>query len=255
MLHLPESFPFEKVVGIQETSIGKMVPIIPDEIIQQDPLAVYAEAYNTLIVSSGFLNKTPELAGLSLKKNIKAWVDRKLFIHNLGHSVAAYVGNFLHPDKKFIYEVLKDEKVELAARTGMQEAAHILQRIYPGEFSDEHLEAHIRDLISRFKNVALGDTVFRVGCDLERKLSRDDRFMSPIHHAIELNLNYSSILFGYRCAMHFKATSDQGTSVAKDIDIAREYQDLGIEYIFTNYSGLTPSEASDLKQVIQIQAL
>ena len=255
MLHLPGSFPFEKVVGIQETSIGKMVPIIPDEIIQQDPLAVYAEAYNTLIVSSGFLNETPEVSGLSLKKNIKAWVDRKLFIHNLGHSVAGYVGNFLHPGRKFIYEVLKDEKVELAARTAMKEAAQVLMHIYPGEFSDEHLEAHIHDLISRFKNVALGDTVFRVGCDLERKLSRDDRFMSPIRHAIELNLNYSSILYGYRCAMHFKATSDQGTSVAKDIEIVREYRDLGIEYILKGYSGLTPSEASDLQQVIQIHAL
>jgi mannitol-1-phosphate 5-dehydrogenase len=251
MLHLPGGFPIEKVLGIQETSIGKMVPIIPEEITQQDPLAVYAEAYNNLIVSSGFLNGIPQVATLSPKQNIKAWVDRKLFIHNLGHSVAAYVGNFLHPEKVFIHEVLQDDKVEKAVRTAMYEAAIVLQNIYPGEFSDEHLESHINDLINRFRNVALGDTVFRVGCDLERKLSYDDRFMSPIRHALQFNHSHRNILYGYLCSLHFTATSDQGNSFTRDIEIVREYQDLGIQYILQKYSGLTASEASNLEKEFQ----
>jgi mannitol-1-phosphate 5-dehydrogenase len=254
MLHLPEDFPFEKLIGIQETSIGKMVPIIPEEIIEQDPLAVYAEAYNSLIVSAGFLNDVPQVEALAPKQNIKAWVDRKQFIHNLGHSVAAYVGNFLHPELIFMHEVLQDDKVELVARTAMYEAAQTLQSIYPGEFSDEHLKNHINDLISRFKNVALGDTVFRVGCDLERKLSHDDRFMSPIRHAIQFNHNHRNILYGYCCALHFNATSDQGTGLAKDTVIVREFQDLGIEHILLKYSGLTSSEASTLKKAMEHEA-
>ena len=34
----------------------------------------------------------PDVKGLAPKKNIKAWVDRKAFIHNLGHATAAYYG-------------------------------------------------------------------------------------------------------------------------------------------------------------------
>lgn len=251
MNHLPANFPFESVVGLQETSIGKMVPIIPEETIKQDPLALYAEAYNTLIVSSGFLNELPEVEGLSLKNNIKAWVDRKQFIHNLGHSVVAYVGNYLHPDKVFIYEVLENEKVEIAARTAMREAAKILQNIHPEEFSDEHLENHIDDLIRRFKNVALGDTVFRVGCDLGRKLSYDDRYISPIRHAREYNLTHSSIVFGYFCALHFNAQSDQGYRFPRDIEIAKEYLEFGMEYILQKYSGMKPDEAIEIVRELQ----
>ena len=251
MKHLPADFPFDSSVGIQETSIGKMVPIIPEEILNQDPLAVYAEAYNTLIVSSGFLNEAPEAEGLSLKNNIKAWVDRKQFIHNLGHSVAAYVGNYLLPQKEFIYEVLENEKVESIARSAMGEAARILQSIHPAEFSDEHLENHIDDLIRRFKNVALGDTVFRVGCDLERKLSYDDRYLSPIRHARQFNLPYSNIAFGYFCAMHFKARSDQGTSLPKDIEIVKEYEEKNVEHVLQKYSGMNHLEAAEISKEMQ----
>lgn len=251
MNHLPANFPFDSLVGIQETSIGKMVPNIPEETINQDPLSVYAEAYNTLIVSSGFLNELPDAEGLSLKNNIKAWVDRKQFIHNLGHSVAAYVGNYLHSDKEFIYEVLENEKVETIARSAMREAAKVLQSIHPRGFSDEHLENHIDDLIRRFKNVALGDTVFRVGCDLERKLSFDDRYLSPIRHARQYNLTYSNIVFGYFCALHFNAKSDQGDRLPRDIEIVEEYQEFGMEHILQKYSDMKPAEAVEIDKELQ----
>lgn len=88
---LGSSFPVDSFVGLNETSIGKMVPIMPDELIQKDPLLVFAESYNTLIVDKiAFKNPIPEVVGLSPKVNIKAWVDRKAFILNLGHATAAY---------------------------------------------------------------------------------------------------------------------------------------------------------------------
>jgi len=58
--NLPPDFPLESYVGLVETSIGKMVPIMPEEIVRQDPTLVYAEAYNTLILDKkGFRNKIP----------------------------------------------------------------------------------------------------------------------------------------------------------------------------------------------------
>jgi len=42
---------------------------------------------------------------------------------------------------------------------------------YPEEFSAKDLVDHIDDLLYRFQNKVLGDTIFMVGCDLMRKLS------------------------------------------------------------------------------------
>ena len=76
--HLPDDFPLEAMVGLIETSIGKMVPIMPDEVRERDPLLLYAEAYNTLILDAkGFRNPIPNVPGLDPKENMAAYVDRK----------------------------------------------------------------------------------------------------------------------------------------------------------------------------------
>jgi mannitol-1-phosphate 5-dehydrogenase len=110
--NLSSEFPIDSYVGLIETSIGKMVPIMPLAEAEKDPLMVFAEPYNTLILDGkGFKSPVPDVSGLAPKNNIKAWVDRKAFIHNLGHATAAYYGYFHHPDATYMYEVLDDEKV------------------------------------------------------------------------------------------------------------------------------------------------
>ncbi|NJK84846.1 MAG: hypothetical protein HC906_01560 [Bacteroidales bacterium] len=85
-------------MGLVETSIGKMVPIMTSKDIEEDLLQVFAEPYNTLILDkNGFKNPIPDIRGLAPKVNMKAWVDRKSFIHNLGHAVAAYIGKLFCP--------------------------------------------------------------------------------------------------------------------------------------------------------------
>ena len=180
--NLPSSFPVETLVGLVETSIGKMVPIIPQAELEKDPLVVFAESYNTLIVDrKGFKSPIPEIKGLAPKNNIKAWVDRKAFIHNMGHATAAYYGYALHPEAVYMYEVLDDPEVLQFTRAVMLQSADILLAAYPDDFTAIDLISHIDDLISRFRNKALRDTIFRVGQDLARKLGADDRFMGAIH--------------------------------------------------------------------------
>ena len=84
-MYLPSEFPLNTFVGLIETSIGKMVPFIPAAEFEKDPLVVFAEPYNTLILDGkGFKSPIPNVKGLAPKDNIQAWVDRKAFIHNLG---------------------------------------------------------------------------------------------------------------------------------------------------------------------------
>jgi mannitol-1-phosphate 5-dehydrogenase len=104
---LPADFPLNEMAGLIETSIGKMVPLMSNADKEKDLLMVYAEPYNTLILDKkAFKGPIPAVKGLSLKENIKAWVDRKAFIHNLGHATAAYLSYFYHPELKYLYEGL-----------------------------------------------------------------------------------------------------------------------------------------------------
>ena len=102
----------------------------------------------------------------------------KLFIHNLGHATAAYLGHL--QGKAFIWECVEVPVIRTQTREAMWTAAQALIRRYPSEFDQNNLAEHIEDLLRRFANRALGDTVFRVGRDLQRKLTPDDRLIGAL---------------------------------------------------------------------------
>jgi len=217
MKKLPAGFPLDTLVGLVETSIGKMVPIIPLAELEKDPLVVFAEPYNTLILDSkGFISTIPKIKGLAPKSNIKAWVDRKAFIHNLGHATAAYYGYALHKEAVYLYEVLEDNEVLSFTRSVMLQSAEIVRAAYPGEFTITELKDHIDELIHRFRNKSLGDTIFRVGHDLIRKLGPDDRFMGSIHYARQYQVPYDLILKAMSYGLRFRAKDEEGNSFPSD---------------------------------------
>lgn len=234
---LPQDYPINENLGLVETSIGKMVPIMAQRDIENDPMQVFAEPYNTLIVSkTGFKNPIPEVSFLAPKENIKAWVDRKLFIHNLGHVAAAYLGFQKHPHLQFIYQVLDDPEIFNSVKQTMLESAEILRGLYPGEFTYLELEEHINDLINRFKNKALGDTLFRVGSDLPRKLSPNDRLAAPINAAIGLSKPYGLILKVVEASLSFQAKDENGQRLPQDV-LFDEVRGKGLDYVIYNVCG------------------
>lgn len=245
--HLPEGYPLDERVGLIETSIGKMVPIMLKKEMEEDILQVFAEPYNTLILDKrAFKNPIPEIEGLAPKENMKAWVDRKLFIHNLGHATTAYLGYLSYPESTFLYEVLSDQTIKEKVRQTMLEAAAILLAKYPDEFTMEALTEHTDDLIRRFQNKALGDTIFRVGCDLKRKLSAEDRMTGAIHLARKLNLPYDLILYGLVAGFHFRATDESGNLLPADVEFAAIFAK-GIKEVMTIVCGF--DEKKDMEVI------
>jgi mannitol-1-phosphate 5-dehydrogenase len=239
--HLPPDYPVAGLAGLVETSIGKMVPIMSQKDLLEDPLQVFAEPYNTLIVSKGgFRNQIPDVENLDPKENIKAWVDRKLFIHNLGHATSAYLGFEKHPEAIYIYEVLDDSGIFQDTRKTMLQSADILLALYPEEFTGTQIEAHIDDLLGRFRNKALGDTVFRVGCDLYRKLGREDRMAAPIKSAISLNKPYDLVLRALLAAISFRAKDEHGRYFPSDEKFFSETSK-GTDHILRSICGLSLS--------------
>ncbi|MDZ7606302.1 MAG: hypothetical protein U5K79_12110 [Cyclobacteriaceae bacterium] len=221
-------------LGLVETSIGKMVPIMPANLSEVDPLLVFAEPYNTLILDKkGFKNPLPTVPDLAPKENMPAWVDRKSFIHNLGHAAAAYYGFSRYPELVYLHEVMVKPDVYKTTRDTMLQSADILMRQYPGEFTSESLTEHIDDLLHRFSNKALGDTVYRVGQDLYRKLSPEDRLVAPLKLAIKYRMPYDKILNIIACAMGFCAVDEHGNRSSSDMKFGEE-TNMGISHILEN---------------------
>jgi mannitol-1-phosphate 5-dehydrogenase len=222
-------------IGLVETSIGKMVPLQTSG----NPLVLLAEPYNTLIVDrDAFAGPLPECPFLQPVSPIRAYVDRKLYIHNLGHAAAAYLGFQQHPRTQSLAEVLDDDAVRDATQAAMDQSASVLLRRYPGVFTVPALQEHIQDLIHRFRNRALGDTVFRVGRDLGRKLRFDDRLMGAIIQAEPLGLPWDAIARAYRAGLTFAACDPAGQPYPPDALLVGELQDLTPEERILRVSGL-----------------
>ena len=238
---LDKNYPLDDLVGLVETSIGKMVPIMPLEIQEKDCLLVYAEPYNTLLVDKkAFKNPIPDVKGLAPKDNMKAWVDRKSHIHNLGHAAAAYAGFLAEPSAIYLADVLKNQAVKKFTRSTMLQSAEVLIRKYPGEFMRMDLTEHVDDLLLRFGNRALGDTVFRVGCDLKRKLHRNDRIISPLIDGLQTKAPVNKILLTFAYGLCFRAKDENGNMFPDDEEFCRVLQINGLSYILSNVCGLHP---------------
>ncbi len=212
---LPPGFPLAERVGLVATSIGKMVPLMPAEVRQRDPLEVWGEAYNVIVADrAAFVGPPPQIEGLELRGCFAAYVDRKLFVHNLGHAVCAYHG-FLHGCTR-IAEAMEQPEVARQARAAMECSAGALISRYPSEFDAAGQQAHVEDLLRRFRNTSLGDTVFRVGRDLPRKLAPEDRFIGALRQVLSTGGAPAAICCGVAAALHFRAADEAGQPFAAD---------------------------------------
>jgi len=251
--NLPADFPFRDYVGLIETSIGKMVPIMPEEIVKEDPTLVFAEAYNTLILDKkAFKNPIPDVSGLDPKDNIDAYVDRKLFIHNLGHATCAYLGHLQNPELTYIWEVMEDTVLKDAVEGTMMEAATALMLRYPAEFNEENQAEHIKDLLKRFSNKALGDTIFRVGRDLTRKLAREDRLIGALLMCASLGVTTTTITRATAAAFFFDAKDENGNTLPSDEGLLASAKTQKLEEILQNVCGLDikkPLEAKIIQSI------
>ena len=256
LLHfLPVGFPLDERVGFVETSIGKMVPSATIHRVGGSPLRMYAEPYNTLIVDKrGFITAVPPLPDLKVVDPIRAYVDQKLFVHNLGHAAVAYLGYRFDPSCTFIWQVLENQSLLDSVRNVMRQGSQAVRKAYPGVFTIHEMDDYIEDLIHRFRNRSLGDTIFRVGRDVPRKLGRDDRVTGAMLLASSLHLPFDEIADVYLAALEFSAADDTGHSDKRDLAFHDFYSQAGIEGVFEQVSGLRRSENDlNVKRVINVK--
>lgn len=176
--HVIEALPPEKRgaldtwVGFVNASVGRMAPVMPPPGPGEHPLRVCVEPYCTLPVDkAAFRGAIPQVAHMAPRDNFAGYLARKLFLHNMSHAAAAYLGHAR--GHAFICDAAADPAVHEVVVGALEESCAALHKAYG--LDHQALVEHGRDLVRRYKNRALGDQVGRVARDPLRKLGGSDR--------------------------------------------------------------------------------
>ncbi len=251
---LPVDYPLDERVGLVATSIGKMVPIMPVEVRARDPLEVWAEAYNKIVADRhGFIGDVPEVPGLVVRDCFEAYVDQKLFVHNLGHAAAAYLG-----DRRgciTIAEAMSIPEIAKIAGDAMRESGEALLKNYPEELTPPGMKEHIEDLCRRFRNRALGDTVFRVGRDRPRKYAPNDRLIGGLRAHHRAGIQSPNTLEAVAAGLFFAAKDEKGERYSGDIEFEKIRMEKGIAGVLQEVSGLNPTDPFDQSVIEAVKQL
>ena len=226
----------EKNLGLVEASIGRMVPPLTPEMRAQDKLLICVEPYSELPVDrDAFRGEIPDLVGLIPYSPFEFYIKRKLFLHNGGHALCAYLG--YEKGYEYIWQAIADPEIYEAAKASMMTSAAALVAKF-GEGIRENVESNVTDLLFRFQNKALKDTVARVGADPVRKLRRNDRIVGAALFAIEQGVDPAPIVKGILAALQFDRAED-----ATAPEIQKALREQGIGYVLEHYMGLKPEES------------
>jgi len=233
----------DRHVGFVEASIGRMVPVMTDAQKAEDPLLVCVEPYCELPVdATGFRGPIPELRHMKAMHNFGAYVERKLFVHNLSHGATAYLGHLR--GHEYIWQAIRDTAVREQVEAATSESCRALSAKHGLDLAG--LDAHRADLIHRYHNKALGDQVARVARDPLRKLGPKDRLIGSAQLCLEQGIEPVHIAFAAAAAMRYDHADDPAAQTLQGIR-----QDRGMAGVIREICQIGPN--SPLAQLIEQQ--
>lgn len=206
-------------VGLVETSVGRMVPLPDQALLEKEPLLVRAEPYGVLPCDKdAFKGEIPAVGNLLPVSPFRFMIERKLYVHNMGHAVCAYLGK--QKGYKYIWQAIGDPAIRLTVREAMIESAMALSQRYGQPLRE--LLCHSGDLIRRFANRSLGDTCERVGADIRRKLAPTDRLTGAARAVMETGGHPVFIALGAAAALRQFCLDEGGDPAARLAELSGE---------------------------------
>ena len=224
---------FDERIGLVEASIGRMVPIMSEQMQEGNILKVWVEPYCELPVDkNGFKGDIPFVVNMIPFTPFEYFIQKKLFLHNMGHAATAYYG--MLAGKTEIAEAIAVPAIYKKVRAAMLESAEALAKEHGVHYED--VLAATEDLLKRFANPHLHDTVVRVGRDVLRKLAKGDRLIGAALLAEKHGLPNENILRIAAAATLFPAETDEFSAKLQEM-IASD----GIENALSAVTGLEPN--------------
>jgi len=190
----------DQKVGLIESSVGRMVPNVPQELKNENKLTVVAEPFCILPVNKdAWIGQPPCIDGILFESNFEYYIQSKLFLHNMGHCLTAYMGKL--NGYTYIYEAIGNESIRDIVKYAMYSVAEALSLEHNRPYSE--IKRYANDLIVRFGNKHLGDTIERVGRDIKRKLGINDRLLGAVRLCEKYNIDSTYIKIGVASALLF----------------------------------------------------
>jgi len=197
---LGKSIEIPENIGFVESSVGRMVPIMNDEMYEGNILRVWVEPFCTLPVDkAAFKNEIPNIKNMLPSAPFAYHIQSKLYLHNTGHAIAAYLG--MKRGYTYIWEAMADTEIYKFVENAMRNCAEALSKEHHKPIDEVMDYAH--DLIRRFQNRYLGDTCERVGRDARRKLAIDDRLLGAVALCNKHGLPTEYIKLGIMSALDY----------------------------------------------------
>lgn len=193
--------------GVHLCSVGKMVPVSANKPGNAD---LSTEAMNKLIVDGrDWRNPIPAIPWLYAVDSIGAYMDRKLYIHNLAHVSFAFLSIEYDGNYQYIWELMGIPPLRNRVSRLMKGVIRALAAEHPDEFTESSLTQHLDNLFNRFCNRSLQDTIDRVGRDVARKLGNDDRIVGAMKLASAHGQSMDHLAQVYTAALRFAAMREE----------------------------------------------
>jgi mannitol-1-phosphate 5-dehydrogenase len=148
------------------------------------------------------------------KPDLQPFGEAKLYGHNAGHALAAYLANGLGLTR--IDELSsRPDVVEYVRAAMIEESGAPLCRRHAGVdplFTPAGFKEYVDDLIVRMVNPYVRDTVERVGRDPARKLRWDDRLVGAMRHALASGVEPVRYAVGCAAALDWLGITPERTT-------------------------------------------
>jgi mannitol-1-phosphate 5-dehydrogenase len=222
----------EKYLGLVESVVSRMVPDITANEGQERGMLIEAEEYGRLPVArNSFKGLIPEIIGMIPHDNLEALVERKLFMHNAGHALCSYWG--YQKGYMYVFEAVRDRVVRKKLLAAMEESANALCRKHG--FTQAENREYGEDLVRRFDNEGLKDTVERGARDPVRKLGHDERLVGAAKLALEYGIVPRNLALGIAAAIRY---DDRRDKIAAGI--VKKVEQGGIDLVLKDVCLLNP---------------
>ena len=184
------------------TAVDRIVPVQAEG----SGLDVTVEDFHEWAVERGpFAGQEPDIPGITWVDALGPYIERKLFTVNTGHAATAWHG--WAAGHATIAESIADPEIAREVETVLGETSALLEAVHG--FSEEEMAIYRRKVLARFANTSLPDPVERVGRSPLRKLSRDDRIISPAAALAERGMGHEGLLSALSAALVFTPEGDE----------------------------------------------
>lgn len=184
------------------TAVDRIVPGQPED----GGIDVTVEPFFEWAIERGpFGENPPHIPGAHFVDDLAPYIERKLFTVNTGHATTAYLGAQAGIER--ISDALADQAIAAQVAAALEETSALLAAKHgldPAELAE-----YRATILRRFANPALPDTVWRVGRQPLRKLSRHERFIGPAAEAAENGLSVHALLVAVGAALAFDDPADE----------------------------------------------